>query len=474
MAHTCVCLGAITALALLAVERAGAEPFQLHPENPHYFLFRGEPTLLITSAEHYGAVLNLDFDYTKYLDALARDGMNHTRMFVGAYCEPPGAFRIASNTLAPAEGRFICPWARSDQPGYANGGSKFDLTRWDPAYFERLRSFLSLASERGIVVEVNLFCPFYEEAMWALSPMNAVNNVNGVGGVDRDAVYTLDRHEGLLPVQEAMTRKVVTELQELDNLYFEVMNEPYARKVAGDWEAHTADVVAETEGQLPTQHLISMNIANGRARVEAPHPVVSLLNFHYTWPPDVVAMNYDLGIAIGDNETGFKGTADRHYRMEGWAFILAGGALYNNLDYSFTVGHEDGTFAYPPTQPGGGGPSLRRSLRALGDFIRSFDFISMAPDTSVLTGELPEGVAAQALVEPGKQYAVYLYRPEPGGPDAPAELTLDVPAGRYAVAWTGPLTGGQVAEETVTHEGGTLRLTSPPFADDVALGVRAE
>jgi hypothetical protein len=25
--------------------------------------------------------------------------------------------------------------------------------------------------------------------------------------------------------------------------------------------------------------------------------------------------------------------------------------MYNNLDYSFTAGREDGTFVYPPKQP---------------------------------------------------------------------------------------------------------------------------
>src|SRR5437588_301642 len=37
-----------------------AEPIKLHPDNPHYFLFRGKPAILIGSTEHYGAVLNLD------------------------------------------------------------------------------------------------------------------------------------------------------------------------------------------------------------------------------------------------------------------------------------------------------------------------------------------------------------------------------------------------------------------------------
>src|SRR5689334_13396102 len=58
-----------------------ARPLALHPDNPHYFLFRGKPTILVTSGEHYGAVLNVDFDFARYLDRLHADGLNHTRTF---------------------------------------------------------------------------------------------------------------------------------------------------------------------------------------------------------------------------------------------------------------------------------------------------------------------------------------------------------------------------------------------------------
>src|SRR6266478_5246422 len=131
----------LSALFLIPAGVASAgtsQPLALHPDNAHYFLFRGRPAVLITSGEHYGAVLNLDFDYRKYLATLAGDGMNLTRTFTGAYVEPVGAFKIERNTLAPSAGRFICPWARSDTPGYVNGGARFDLTRWDDEYFRRL------------------------------------------------------------------------------------------------------------------------------------------------------------------------------------------------------------------------------------------------------------------------------------------------------------------------------------------------
>src|SRR5882672_12654814 len=104
----------------VALAHGASKPIALHPDNPHYFLWRSKPTVLITSGEHYGAVLNLDFDYRKYLDTLAKDKLNLTRTFAGgAYVEPQGAFNIARNTLAPAANLYITPWARSNVPGYA-------------------------------------------------------------------------------------------------------------------------------------------------------------------------------------------------------------------------------------------------------------------------------------------------------------------------------------------------------------------
>ena len=169
---------ALLASSLLAAEPAPA-PIALHPDNPHYFLWRGKPTILITSGEHYGAVLNLDFDFTAYLRALQADGLNHTRTFSGAYREIPSSFGITDNPLAPKPNRYACPWARSETPGYFDGGNRFDLTKWDACYFARLHDFMSQAQRCGVVVEFNLFCPMYNDELWRACPMNAANNVNG-------------------------------------------------------------------------------------------------------------------------------------------------------------------------------------------------------------------------------------------------------------------------------------------------------
>lgn len=128
-------------------------PIRLHPDNPRYFFWRGKPTVLITSGEHYGGVMNLDFDYVRYLDELKASGFNLTRTFSGTYREVAGSFSIVGNTLAPAPGRYLCPWPCSSTPGSADGGNKFDLAQWDGAYFERLKDFVAQAGRRGIVVE---------------------------------------------------------------------------------------------------------------------------------------------------------------------------------------------------------------------------------------------------------------------------------------------------------------------------------
>jgi len=475
-------LGAVAGAAIAGAAGAAGPPaaaagaLALHPENPHYFVFRGRPAVLVASGEHYGAVLNLDFDYVKYLDALKRDGLNLTRTFSGVYREVPRSFKIKNNPLAPAPGRYICPWARSAEPGYFDGGNKFDLGRWEEAYFRRARDFLAQASARGVVVEFVLFCPMYNAELWKANPMYVANNTSGVGDLKKDEPHTLGNGR-LLDFQLAVTRKIVTELNEFDNLYWEICNEPYFGGVTLEWQKRIADAIVQAEAGLPRKHLIAQNIANGSKKIEDPNPAVSIFNFHYCSPPDAVAMNWHLGKVIADDETGFKGSGDTPYAPDGWDFLMAGGAVYSSLDYSFYPGREDGSGT--PDAPGGGSARLRRSLAALRAFMESFDFIRMAPDPQVVKAAPPKSTA-RVLAEKGRQYAAFI-RPlkapaaggaAPGGATAEGELVLDLPAGPYKADWVNIWTGDVEKTETFDHSGGEKRFTPPPFTDGIALRLK--
>ena len=478
-------------LALAAV-LVPAAPLALHPANPRILLFRGEPTVLVGSGEHYGAVLNADFDYRTYLETLAADGLNLTRTFVGSYVEKPGDFGIRLNTLAPAPGRFLAPWARSGSPGYAGGGNRFDLERWDAAYFARLRDFVGEAGRRGIVVEVVMFSAYYRDG-WSLSPLNARNNVNGVGEVEKGRAQTLDNGP-LLGHQERMVRKVVEELAGFDNVYFEVQNEPWAdhpveaglvspylrpgelpgdavrwrnqvhlaSKASLDWQARIVSAIADEERRLGSRHLIAQNYCNFRHPLRDVDPRVSVVNFHYAWP-EAAAWNLGLGRALASDETGFAGSADETYREQAWGFLLAGGSIFSHLDYSFAVGKEDGTAAN--SAPGGGSPALRRQLGVLKAFLVRFDLPALRPRPDVVARA--PGAVAHVLAEVGRAYAVYLVG------DGDTALALELPAGRYREEWVDTKTGATIAGGDFEHRGGPWERRDPRYERDVALRIVA-
>jgi hypothetical protein len=89
------------------------------------------------------------------------------------------------------------PWVRTGPGNALDGKPKFDLTKYDPEYFERLRSRFVAAGERGIYVGVMLFEGWglyhgnrrrgtEDGWAWRTHPFNPANNINGpkVEGAD--------------------------------------------------------------------------------------------------------------------------------------------------------------------------------------------------------------------------------------------------------------------------------------------------
>jgi hypothetical protein len=463
------------------------EPIRLHPRNPHYFLFRGKPTVLITSGEHYGSVLNADFDFKKYLATLAADGMNFTRIFGGSYVEVPAtSFGIKRNTLAPQPGRFVAPWMRSEIGGYAGGGNKFDLAKWSPEYFARYKEFLAEASKSGIVVEISLFSSTYGDVQWTVSPFNSANNVNSTDVSEWKKLTTLE-NGNVLKFQEEYVRKLVREANAFDNVVFEIQNEPwsdrpvlssvvnpYLPKPGRDsypnsvdladeasiaWQGRVADWIASEESTLPNKHLIAQNYCNFHFPVRTLLPQASIVNFHYAYPQAALD-NYGLGKAIGYDETGFLGREDKVYLRQAWNFLLSEGGTFDGLDYSFSVGHEDGGDT-DANGPGGGSATLRHQLAILQKFLQRFSLTELRPDRDVV--KHAAGVSARVLSNPGREYAIYL------DGSGPTELTLNLPKGHYSVEWINVATGSVLRTESFGHSGGSRVLTSPGFPDGVAL-----
>ena len=471
-----------------AIENKPESPIQLHPKNPHYFQYKGKTMVLVTSAEHYGAVLNLDFDFKKYLETLSADGMNYTRIFTGTYFEIPGeSFGIQFNSLAPEKGRVITPWGIvvSD----LSGDYQYDLSTWNETYFNRLREFVSLAAEKDIIVEVTLFSSIYRDQHWDICPENPANNINISHEVNRLDAHTLNNGT-LFKYQSDFVRKMVQELNEFNNVFFEIQNEPWADRTRyvynivnkedldprdwtykadfGDaaamaWQDSLASIIAEEENSLPFKHLIAQNFTNFRAPIPVVSDHISIINFHYAWP-DAVEWNYHYNKVIGFDESGFAGSGDQVYRRQAWQFMLSGGSLFNNLDYSFYPGNEDGLGKN--TAPGGGGATLRKQLRTLSVFLHDLPLENMSPDPHCISSSA--GLIPYVLSDGGDTYGIFLRAVG----TSLTSLSLKTGDGIFQVTFLNTITGDYLLEQSIQAKDGILPIIVDIPDGELALRIK--
>lgn len=426
-----------------------AQPVSIDPENPHYLHYQNKPVLLITSAEHYGAVINANFDYRLYLQTLHREGMNYTRIFAGSYVEVPGSFGIEHNSLSPEKGSFIAPWKRVPEPGLYGEEGKFDLSNWNADYFARLTDFVKTAGTFNIIVEITFFCATYQDAYWIRHPFNPGNNVNDLGELSRPEFNTL-KNERVVHFQKLLVEKIARELNGFDNIFYEISNEPWADNgiqttflhktlkprespgwllwstsaspAAMAWQKEIAGTFRKTEAALPKKHLLAQNYSNFKENLTEVDDQIDIINFHYAWP-ESVEDNYGWNRPVSFDESGFAGSDDTTYLGQAWAFMLSGGAIFNNLDYSFYPGKEDGTGINQA--PGGGSTRLRKQLKFLHDFLAGFAFQKMQPSRHLVHHS--PGMEGYCLAETDKAYAFYFQGRNQG------KVFLEIPRGLYAM-----------------------------------------
>ncbi|WPU93586.1 hypothetical protein SNE25_30165 [Mucilaginibacter sabulilitoris] len=469
---------------------AGAQPISLCRDNPHYFFYNGKPTVLITSAEHYGAVINSTPEYKKYFDVLQQHHFNLTRIFTGSYLEsnyyqdaPDSARKLnweeEQNTLSVRPGKLIAPWARSNVQGYINSGNKFDLDRWDAQYFLRLRDFCREASSRGIVVEIVLFSANYSPSNWMNSPLNQQNNVNQTEDVPYNQVY-LSSYKKLAAYQLTMVSKIVDELNPFDNVYYEICNEPYWLKGIPEvdpsvheqqvtpeiykWQHAIAVRITQTEQKLPKKHLIAQNFANTYMKVENMDNVVSILNFHYAYPPKTVTDNLSLNKPISFDETN-EGLNTAEKRKEAWAFMMAGGAVYNNLDWSFA--NDDMTGMGLNTSGRKRiGTDVWDQLEVLQKAMADYSFIKATPlDTTYKIS----GIDLYGLGIKGKDYMMYCVKSKGGYPKI---WNCSLPRGKYLIKWIDPSNGEITQRKIVKSANDSAEITVPTFDKDQVLRIK--
>jgi hypothetical protein len=479
-----------------------AKPVQVCRDNPHYFEYQGKPLVLITSDHHYGAVIDRDFDYVTYLDFLSRNDMNLTRIYPGGMFEPPDKY-LPGNPLGPLPGRHILPWQKSTEigahPALAEPGQpsiKFDLQRWNPEYFSRLRDFVGQARERGIIVEVAFFNGMYADC-WPLMAFYHGNNIQGVGRYEAENcgwfTTTLSGNRDVIAYQKAYIAKIAAELNDFDNVIYDLCDEPSLAgrpdgsiivlpdSLTAPWLLLMKDAFLAAEKELPKKHLLGQTIQNLSPDFAAQEwcdwlpaeyvkPARAAMEQNYTADKPMVIVESDyFGLGLTTPYT-----AD-DVRVEGWWFMLLGGAGVINLNGEFHRGQETG------------GEITRNIIlpqrKILKSFVNRFDLRSTIrySDFTILT----EDVRVVALVEPAKQYGLYLFHAADdgqwgahfttqAGEHRDAVTLHHIPAGEYAIEWIDPATDVIVAKGAVTSTDGEICLSTPGYTIDIACRVTAQ
>jgi hypothetical protein len=230
-----------------------ASKIRTAPENPYYWTYGGEPTLLIGGSPTdnlYQHVANPDVDVEGSLDRLVDAGGNYVR------------HTMESRVGSDAEAEFVV------QPFGTVEDGRYDLQEWNDEYWDRFETVLEWTAERDVVMQVTFWDRFdFARENWSqYNPWNPANTItytteevelptewNHHPGwlVHRFMLAPEDEHETLLEHQERYVGKVLEHTLEYDHILYNVSNETRAPKSWGDYWANFTQRYAARHGSEP-------------------------------------------------------------------------------------------------------------------------------------------------------------------------------------------------------------------------------
>jgi hypothetical protein len=428
-------------------------------------------------------------DFAEYLDFLEQRGHNFIRLWRWEQFRSYTAAADYHLCMVPQ------PWARTGPGEASDGEPKFDLDRFEDAFFERLRERVVAAGERGMYVAVMLFdgwgihlstAPLHVEG----HPFHAMNNVSGVAIESILDYQVLPLDPRIQELQAAYIRHVVDTVHDLPNVLWEVANESsgggevdleFAKYLgldrvpewgdSTDWQYWVIDTVKRHEEQMgydrhpmgmtmqfPVSDQTKVNDPLYASRAEWISPGFEEPGW-YPGNPEIPAAGWFADppaadgrkVVIADTDHFAPGGGDA---LWAWKTFLRGHHPIL-MDFGIIGGVN-------PPDPKAGGPmafdAFEPARFAMGDTVRFAErvgLIEMEPRPDLAS-------TAYVLANPGVEYLAL--RPEPVG-----ALTLTLEPGTYSVEWFG-VDGRQTveADDVTTEAVGPMRF-EPPIADGPAV-----
>ena len=229
--------------------RLFAGPLSVHPTNPRYFSDGSGKAVYLTGSHNWCNLSDNSawtFDYNEYLDFLENRNHNFIRMWANSYLVE----------YAPPY-----PYERPGPGSAVDGDPKLDLNKFNQAYFDRMRSRIIAAGARGIYVGIIIIPEGGKKPLdWDRHFFNSRNNINGTDGDPNGDELGLEvqtlTNSTITTFQEALIRKTVDTVNDLDNVLYEVINEE--GDWSTDWQYYVINYIKSYEVSKPKQHMVGM------------------------------------------------------------------------------------------------------------------------------------------------------------------------------------------------------------------------
>jgi hypothetical protein len=263
---------------------------------------------------------------------------------------------------------YELPFGRSGQGTAWDGLSRYDLTKYNPCYWGRLKEFADLCDEKGLVLfHQNYFQHNILEAgaHWADFPWRSANNINGTGfpepppyAGDKRIFMAEQFYDVSQPVRRKLHRAYIRQC--LDNFkensnVIQFTSAEYTGPL--EFTQFWLDTVGEWEKETGNKPLIALSCTKDVQDAilgDREHSrIVDLVDFRYWWMTDkgTFAPKGGQNLAPRQFERQWKGgrpndndlakmAADYRHRFPskplicdfaqaGWAFLCAGGSMPN-------------------------------------------------------------------------------------------------------------------------------------------------
>ena len=452
-------------------------------KNPNYFEDAGGSPLILCGSHSWntlqdwgtnGAVRTLDFDaFVSFLNA---HGHNMTLLWC---TELPKFHGLPTTEKSPPDFTVSpFPWMRTG-PGLAtDGGLKFDLTKFDHAYFDRLRARVQALNDAGIYVGVYLFsgefllrfrCPTDGYAF------TGANNINGVDDGYREkspetAVnsVTMTAPNAITEFQDAYVKKVIDTLNDSPNVLWIVSQEAPAKSTW--WNDHLIALVRSYERGKNHQHPIGYGVLennkdsiiyNSDADWVAPAARISPAQTRGTGKPS-------FKVNINDSDHSYFGMwndtlqVNRNYA---WRNFTNGNHVLFMDPYLVYYPREKRNLCLFPVNGIGSKPdprweNFRSNLGYILRYSRKLNLANISP-TSMLCSTR---YCLAQTPSVGAEYLAY----SPSGGSFTIDLSAMPTSRRLAVEWFNPATGETITQDPISA-GSSSQAFTAPFAGDAVL-----